>query len=111
MKDFNKVILVGHLASDVEAKKTPSGKSVAVFPLAINRKSRLSTGEMGTTVDFHRVVTWGPVAETACGYLSKGKPVLVEGKIVNRSFDDKEGNKHFRTEVVAEEISFLFKKP
>ncbi len=106
MKNLNKVMLLGHLAADVDLRQTKSGSSVATFPLAINRFIRGDDGKE-EAVDFHRVVVWGRLAEICNEYLEKGIAVYVEGRMINRSFDDNDGVKHFRTEVVADNVIFL----
>ncbi len=110
MRSLNKVMLMGHLGADVDLRQTKSGLPVASFPLAINRNVQ---GEDGKTeaVDYHKVVVWGKFAEVCGKYLAKGAAVYVEGRLINRSFEDKEKAKHFRTEVVADNVNFLtFKK-
>ena len=107
MKTVNKVIMIGHLASDVELKQTKNGNSVANFPLATDRKKKSESGELINSTDFHRVIAWGKLGETCMQYLTKGSAVYLEGSILNRSFDDKEGKKHYRSEVVANDINFL----
>jgi len=106
MESLNKVTLIGNLAADVELRETTSGKKVANFPLAINRKIK-NGKEEHETVDFHRVITWGKLAKKCEQCLSRGLPVLVEGELINRSFDDKEGCRHYRTEVVAKNVAIL----
>ncbi|MFH1284358.1 MAG: single-stranded DNA-binding protein [Candidatus Peregrinibacteria bacterium] len=107
MRSLNKVMLMGHLAADVDFRQTKNGTNVANFPIAINRSFKAEDGEKREAVDFHRVVAWKGLADVCAQYLEKGIAVYVEGRLVNRSFEDKEGNKHYRTEVVAENINFL----
>jgi len=107
MKSFNRVMLIGHLASDPELRETSNGNRVVNFPVAINRFVKNSEGQKSEAVDFHRIVAWGGLAQICSDYLSKGQAVCVDGRLVNKSFDDKDGNKHYRTEIVAEDLSIL----
>lgn len=106
MKSLNKVMLMGHLAADVDLRQTRKGTVVASFPLAINKMVQSEEGKI-EAVDFYKVVAWKRLAEVCSKYLAKGIAIYVEGKLSNQSFEDKEGKKHFRTEVVADMINFL----
>lgn len=100
-------MLMGHLAADPEIRQTKNGNDVASFPLATNRFSRDVDGEKREIVDFHRVVSWNGLAGVCEKYLAKGSAVLVEGRLINRTFDDAKGEKHFRTEIVADGVNIL----
>lgn len=101
---MNKVILFGNLTRDPELKSLPSGQSVASFGIATNR--RVKKDEQWTDVpEFHNVVVWGRQAETSAQYLKKGSQALIEGRLQTRSWD-KDGVKQYRTEVVAESVTF-----
>lgn len=101
---MNKVILFGNLTRDPELKALPSGQHVATFGLATNR--RVKKDEQWTDVpEFHTVVVWGRQAETSAQYLKKGSQALVEGRLQTRSWE-KDGAKQYRTEVVAESVTF-----
>lgn len=101
---------MGHLGADVDLRQTKSGLSVASFPVAINRNVQGEEGK-SETVDYHKVVVWGKFSEVCAKFLAKGAAVYVEGRLINRSFEDKDSNKQFRTEVVADNVNFLtFKK-
>ena len=108
MAGVNKVILVGNLGADPEVKYLSNGTTVANFRIATseNRVNRTS-GEKTTTTEWHRIVAFGRLAEICGEYLSKGKQVYIEGKIRTRSWDDKEGNKRYATEVVANQMQML----
>lgn len=106
MKSLNKVMLMGHLGADVDLRQTKSGLPVASFPIAINRKIQGEEGKT-ETVDYHKVVIWGKFADVCSQYLAKGAAVYVEGRLVNRSFEDKDKKKHYKTEIVADNINFL----
>lgn len=101
MAQFNKVILMGHLVRDPELRQTTSGESVTTFSLAVNR-----TGKNGEC-DFFDITAWRKTAELVAGYLKKGSPVLVCGRLQNRSWTDKQGIKRTVTEIVADEVAFI----
>jgi single-strand DNA-binding protein len=103
---INKAILFGNLTRDPELKALPSGMSVATFSLATNRRFKDKDGRWQETPDFHNIVVFGRQAETVSQYLHKGSGVFVEGRIQTRSWDDKDGQKKYRTEIVAERIQF-----
>lgn len=102
---FNKVILVGNLVSDPELKATTNGVNVTRFRIAVGRKFA-KNGE----TDFIDIVAWRNTAEFVCKHFTKGKPILVSGSIQNRTWTDTEGNKHWATEIVADEVSFVGNK-
>lgn len=108
MKSLNRVMLIGHLAADVDFRKTKTGISVANFPVAINRMVRSEMGSVKKEVtDYHRIVVWGKLAEICNKYLAKGLAVFVDGRLVNSSYDDKAGVRHYKTEVVADMLNIL----
>ncbi len=97
---MNKVFLKGRLARDVDLRTTTTGKSVAQVSIAVNRWGK----DQGA--DFIPLVIWGQQAETFARYLGKGREVLVEGRMQVRSYDDKNGNKRYATEVIVENFEF-----
>ena len=100
-RSVNKVILLGHLGKDAETKFTPSGISVSRFTLATNRRSKDSqTGEWKDVTDWHNIVVWR--TENVANYLLKGKMIYLEGRLESRSWDDKDGQKRYITEVICE---------
>lgn len=102
---MNKVILYGNLTRDPELKNLPSGMQVASFGVATNR--RVKKEEQWVEVpEFHNVVVFGRQAETSAQYLKKGSSVLIEGRIQTRSWDSPEKGKQYRTEIVAESVTF-----
>src|SRR5258708_37061505 len=109
MANFKKVLLMGNLTRDVEMRYTPSGQPLATFGLAVNRKFRDSkTNEMREEVTFVDIDVWGKSAETAHQYLSKGKPIFIEGRLKLDQWDDKAtGQKRSKLKVVAERFQFL----
>ena len=107
MFSFNKVIIVGNLTKDPELRYNPSGKAVTTLSLAVNSRARSKGEKNSDDVSFFDVVVWEKQAETCGQYLSKGRQVFVEGRITNRSYDDKDGNKRYISEIVARDVRFL----
>ncbi|MCR4334251.1 MAG: single-stranded DNA-binding protein [Patescibacteria group bacterium] len=103
---LNKVLLYGNITRDPEVRALPSGIKVTSFSIATNRVWKDKNGAKQESTDFHNIVLFGRQAETAAQYLKKGAGVFVEGRIQNRSWQDKEGQKKYRTEVVAERFQF-----
>jgi len=103
---FNKVTLVGNLGADPEVRQTAGGKSVGELRVA----TTYGFGDKQET-EWHRVIVWEKTADACAAYLKKGSKVLVEGRIKQRSYDDKEGVKKYITEIVANEVKFLDSKP
>jgi len=106
MSSLNKVILIGNLGADPELKFTPSGQSVCNLRLATTEKWKNKDGEKQEKTEWHRVTVWGKQAENCAKYLEKGRPVYVEGQLQTRSYD-KDGQKHYATDVRADEVKFL----
>lgn len=105
---MNKVILVGRLVRDPEVRYTQTGKPVASFTLAVNR--RFARSENQQQADFIPIIVWDKNAEVCEKYLEKGSQVLVEGRMQIRSYDTQDGSKRYITEVLAQEIEFLGSK-
>ena len=103
----NKVILVGHLGADPEIRYTQSGSPVANLRLATSESWKNKNGQKEERTEWHRIVAWSKLAELAGQYLSKGRQIFVEGRLQTRSWDDKDGNKRYSTEIVATNIQFL----
>jgi single-strand DNA-binding protein len=103
----NKVQLIGNLGNAPEIKTTEGGKKMARFSIATNETYKNAKGERVTETQWHNLVAWGKVAEIAGKYLEKGKEVAIEGKLVNRSYEDKNGNKKYITEVVVNELLLI----
>lgn len=107
-KGFNKVILMGNLTRDPEVRNTPSGQSVASFGLAVNRTWRGQDGEQHESVSYIDCVAWGKTGEIIAQYVQKGRPLLVSGRLEQRSWDDKEtGQKRSKVEVIVEDFNFV----
>ena len=108
MSGINKVILIGRLGSDPEIRYTPSGVAVANFSVATSEEWKdKDSGEKKERTEWHRIVAWRRLGEICGEYLSKGKQVYVEGRIQTRSWEDKDGNKKYTTEIIANDIQFL----
>ena len=107
MASVNKVILIGNLGGDPEKRVTATGQTVANFNIATTERWNDKAGQRQERTEWHRIVVWGPQAENCATYLSKGRPVYIEGSLRTRQWDDKEGNKRYTTEVVAQRVQFL----
>ncbi|MEJ2283120.1 MAG: single-stranded DNA-binding protein [Desulfobacterales bacterium] len=108
MSGVNKVILIGRLGSDPEVRYTPSGVAVANFSVATSEEWKdKDSGEKKERTEWHRIVAWRRLGEICGEYLSKGRQVYVEGRLQTRSWDDRDGNKKYMTEIVASDIQFL----
>lgn len=108
MKGFNKVVLMGNLTRDPETRTTPSGQSVTSFSLAVNRTWRGADGQQQEAVSYIDCTAWGKAGEIIAQYMSKGRALLVSGRLDQRSWDDKEsGQKRSKVEVVVEDFNFV----
>src|ERR1700709_1483455 len=109
MSGINKVILIGHLGKDPEARTLEGGVSVVSFPLATSETFN-KDGRKVEQTEWHNIVLWRSLADVAAKFLSKGKLVYIEGKLRTRVFEDKEGIKKYTTEIVAENFTMLGRK-
>jgi len=107
MAGVNKAILVGNLGTDPELRYTPSGKAVANFSLATNEQWTNKDGEKEERTEWHRIVAWGRLGEICGEYLGKGSQVYIEGKIQTRPWEDRDGNKRYTTEIIAQTMQML----
>jgi single-strand DNA-binding protein len=105
----NSVRLIGHLGDDPKVRKLDSGKTVANFSIATNEIYRDSKGEKQSETTWHKLVAWGKQAEVIESYVKKGSEIAVEGKLTNRSYDDKNGEKQYITEIVVNQVLLLGK--
>ncbi len=103
---LNKAFIIGNLTRDPELRSLPSGIGVASFSVATNRVFKDKNGARQEATDFHNIVVFGRQAETVSQYLKKGSSVLVEGRIQTRSWDAQDGQKKYRTEIVADRVQF-----
>ena len=101
----NRVMLIGNLGKDPEVRFTPSGRAVARFPLATSEVWNDAEGQRQERTEWHNM--WGKQAETCGQYLAKGRQVYIEGSIRTRQYDDKEGNRRYITEIIAQRVQFL----
>jgi len=107
MASLNKVFLIGNLTRDIDLKYTSSGKAVANFGIAVNRAYTDANGERVEDACFVDIVAWDRLAEVCGDYLSKGRPVFIEGRLQYRSWEAEDGGKKSKLEVVAQNIQFL----
>jgi single-strand DNA-binding protein len=107
MAGVNKAILIGNLGSDPELRHTPNGTPVANFNIATTEQWTSKTGERGERTEWHRIVCWSRLAEICNEYLTKGKQVYIEGRIQTRQWEDRDGNKRYTTEIIAQTMQML----
>jgi single-strand DNA-binding protein len=105
----NKVQLIGNLGNVPEVRSTESGKKLVRFSVATNEQYKNAKGERVTETQWHNLIAWGKVADIAEKFLVKGTEVAIEGKLVNRNYTDKEGNKKYITEIQVNELLMLGK--
>jgi single-strand DNA-binding protein len=106
-RGLNKVLLIGYLGCDPEMRYTPSGRPVTSFSVATPRSWTSSDGERRDETEWFNIVAWGSLAEICKQYLTEGQQVYIEGRLQTRGWEDETGKKHFRTEVVANEMIML----
>jgi len=104
---INKVILIGNLGSDPEVRYTPSGRPVANFSIATTENWTNKDGGKEERTEWHRIVAWGRLGEICGEYLNKGRSVYIEGKLQTRSWEDRDGNKRYTTEILAQTMQML----
>ncbi len=107
MAGLNKVMIIGNLGTDPEMRYTANGKAVTTFSIACNRNFSGADGERREETEWFSVVTWEKLAETCSQFLQKGRRAYVEGRLHTRSWDGPDGNKRYRTEVIANTVLFL----
>jgi single-strand DNA-binding protein len=108
---INKVILIGNVGKDPELRHLENGTPVCQFTMATSETYTNKSGEKVTNTDWHNIVLWRGLAEIANKYVKKGSQIYIEGRIKNRSYDDKEGNKRYITEIVGDNMQLLGRKP
>lgn len=104
---LNKVQLIGNMTASPEVKETPNGQKVASFSIATNRKWKDASGVLQEDTEFHNIVAWRGLADIVEQYTDKGKKVYVEGHLKTRSWDDAQGVKRWKTEIVADQLILL----
>jgi single-strand DNA-binding protein len=107
MGSLNKVMLIGNTGRDAEMRYLSTGTAMTTFSLAVNSRRRSQSGEWEDQTDWFNVVIFGDMAERISQYITKGKQLFVEGRLNNRQWDDDQGQRHYRTEVVANNVQFL----
>lgn len=105
----NRVQLIGHVGQDPEIKNLDGGKKVANFTIATNDSYKNEKGEKVEQTEWHKVVAWGKTAEIIEKYVVKGKEIAIEGKLTHKSYEDKNGEKRYITEVLANDVLLLGK--
>jgi single-strand DNA-binding protein len=103
-RSVNKVILLGNLGKDAELNYLPSGQAVSKFTLATNRRFKDKAGEWQEQTEWHNIVLWGKMAESLTQYLTKGQKVYLEGRIQSRTWEGRDGSKHYATDIVANDV-------
>ncbi len=106
-RGFSKVIIVGNITRDPELRTTPSGTQVCGFSVAVNRNYKDNSGEQKENVSFFDCSAWGKSGEIIAQYAKKGSGILVSGRLEQRSWEDKEGQKRSRVEIVVEDFNFV----
>ena len=106
-RGLNRVLFIGNLGADPEERHSDNGRPISSFRVAVNRSWTDAEGNRQEHTEWIPVVAFGPLAETCNAYLAKGRQVYVEGRLQTRSWEDAEGQTHYRTEVVAQEVIFL----
>lgn len=106
-RSLNKAILIGNLGSDPEIRTTTGGQQVAQFSLATNRRWTDAQGEQQERTEWHRIVVWGKLVEVVERFLRKGERLYIEGEIQYRSYEDKEGQTRYVTEINARDLMML----
>jgi single-strand DNA-binding protein len=104
---LNKAMIIGNLGRDPEMRYTPGGQAVTQFTVAVNRNYKGQNGEWQEETEWFRIVVWGQQAERAAEYLRKGNKVYIEGRLQTRQWEDKEGQKRYTTELVANQVTNL----
>jgi single-strand DNA-binding protein len=110
-RGLNKVMIIGNLGRDPEMRYTPSGRPVTSFNVATTRSWTSFDGERREETEWFNVVAWGPLAEICNTHLNKGQQIYVEGRLQTRGWEDQNGKRHYRTELVAQEMIILGDRP
>jgi len=107
MASLNKVMIIGNLGSEPEMRFTPNGRPVTSFRVATNRVYTTAEGERKEETEWFTVVSWGNLAEQCNQFLTKGRLVYVEGRLRTRTWEGQDGQRHYRTEIIANRVTFL----
>jgi single-strand DNA-binding protein len=111
MASLNKVLLIGNLGKDPEIRNLENGSMVATFSIATTEGYKDKSGNWHDQTEWHNIVAWRNLAEVAEKFLKKGSSVYVQGRLRTRTWEDKDGKKHYQTEVIADEITALTRTP
>lgn len=111
MVGLNKVIIIGNVGTDPEMRFTPNGNPVTSFSIATGRTYTTPEGERKQETEWFNVVTWNRLAEQCNQFLTKGRMAYVEGRLRTRSWEGQDGQKHWRTEIIANRVLFLDRRP
>ena len=106
-RGVNKVILLGRLGKDPEMRYAPSGTAIATFSMATNHKQKSPEGEWVDKTEWHNLIAFGKTAEIAGEYLKKGKQLYIEGRLQTSSWEDKQGQKKYKTEIVVSDLQMI----
>ncbi len=107
MASLNKVMIIGNLGSEPEMRFTPNGRPVTSFSVATNRRYTTAEGERKEETEWFTVVAWNKLAEQCNQFLTKGRLVYAEGRLHTRTWESQDGQKHYRTEIIANSVTFL----
>ena len=107
MANLNKVMLIGNTGKDAEMRYTANGTAQTQFSLAVNYRRRSQSGDWENQTEWFNIVMFGDRAERVSQYITKGKQLYIEGRLQTRTWDDDQGQRHYRTEVIANQIEFL----
>ena len=110
MVSVNRIIIIGNLGSEPEMRFTPNGRAVTSFSAATNRRYTTADGERKEETEWFTVVAWGRLAEQCNQFLTKGRRIYAEGRLRTRSWESQDGQRHYRTEIVANRVLFLDKR-
>lgn len=110
MSSINRITILGNLGSDPEMRFTPNGTPTCSFRVATNRYYNTPEGERKEETEWFQIVTWNKIAESCNQYLSKGQRVYIDGRVHTRNWDTPDGQKHYRQEVIANQVIFLDRK-
>ena len=110
MANLNKVMIIGNVGKDAELRYMASGAAQATFSVAVNSNRKNKAGEWESETEWFSVVLWGDTAERLAQHISKGKAIYVEGRLQTRNWDDDQGTKHYRTEVIGQAVQLLDRK-
>ncbi|HCU48209.1 TPA: single-stranded DNA-binding protein [Patescibacteria group bacterium] len=107
--NLNKAMIIGNVTRDPESRSTPDGTPVTSFSVATNMRWTDKAGQRQDRAEYHNIVAWRKLADICTQYLKKGSKVYIEGRLQTRSWDDQQGQKHWRTEIIAENMIMLDK--